>query len=277
MRRNGTIAAVVAAAGLLGAVQIHIIDVQPTATVRLLVVVALAIIVLVSLGVAWLHPTPPPASVERLGEYPALGGRRPWSVLRRATVVTIASGRSTRRDARVETEYLVRNRSRSSIGSIEVPMTGDTLLKAGDLEVMTQVDDGESMLGRVSFSNDFSPVVTFRLPAPGLSPGEVVRCRMRYLWPALAHIGSESWIINLRHARRGAAIAITLHYELEDAQVAEARIVRRMAGIRWEVVHGALKPVSSAKRSTIHLRYTKRRGDEFLRVVTERRLDPDMT
>jgi hypothetical protein len=183
---------------------------------------------------------------------------------------TIASGTSIRRDVRMGWEIDVRNRSNEPLGAIELPLVGEVPVSGEDLAVSGRTGDRAIALeAHVDHCDGISPIVTISPPAPGLAPGGTLCLAFGYEWPAMAHVRSDCWVIDLLHVEDGGIVVVELTFPEPDAQFADLHIVRARLGRRSDQPMGRLEPRADGGRSLLEFRYVKQHGDELLTMWTK--------
>jgi hypothetical protein len=255
-------AAIAAIIGMFGLVQVRAVSIDPPWWIQLLIAMVLLAAMLMALRPS--RRKLPPV-VERLDRDPSRRRRRPYLITRKRLNVTMEPGSTIRRDARLQWDIEVSNRSRAPLGAITLQLLGDVPVFENDLTVVGRTEGQTVPLEAVVDHRDgMSPAVTITLPAPGLAPTVTMTIAFEYVWPAIAHVHENDWVVDLRNIADGSTIGVTLDSPVPDAQVADVYVYRARLGSLREHVLGHLLPQTAGDRALVELTYTKRRGDELL-------------
>ena len=264
MRRLPSVAAIAAAVGTLGLIQIPAVSIDPPWWARVLIAGVLAAALFLAL-----RPSPRRVSpaVERLER--DLPRERCYEVTAKRLRVAVEPGISRRRDALLQWETELVNRSKWVLGAIELRLIGDVPVSANDLVVWGRIDTHKvPLVAAVNHRDAVSPIITIALPTPGLAPSAKTTLAFEYVWPAIAHAQANEWVVDLRNSADSSPVAVTLDNPRSDAQIADVRVYRRRHGALREHKLGYELPRTVAGHALIEFEYTKRRGDVMLILQT---------
>jgi len=268
MRRWGpTIAAILAVFGAFGLVQIKVVSISPPLWVT--IAVGAVIIAIVALTAIRAKEPKLPATVANLVANRARRGNRAYAITSKEMRVLIAPGTSLRRDADVTFTLTLRNRLNRPLGEVELPLLGEVPASEDDLAVSGRAG-GQTMnlAARVDSTDHLSPIIKILMPAPGIAPRESVTVSFRYVWPAVAHILKDEWILDVLLVEDGATARAILVYPATEAQFAEVRAIGRRFGLRRSHTVGNVEPTISGDRAIVEVVHTKARGEELLQITT---------
>jgi hypothetical protein len=259
------IALVLAAVGTAGLVQIRLIEVSPSPTVKLVMAAGLAL-ALIGVGIfRWKRPHRASAELRPYLDNPVRRRRKPWQATSKRLHIAVPSTGGDRRDAAMRSELMVRNRSQRRLPSVKFPLAGDSWARDGDLTVSTEVD-GKPTTQSVKYENGNSPVVSLSLPAPGLEPDSVVPVAFTWRWPGIASIKGGIWILSLRDMPSGADAEIQIDYPANLPQTANAKLVRAVGPVEWDVEQGSVSPASEEDIQQFKFACKRGRFDSYLAV-----------
>ncbi len=259
------IALVVAVFGTAGLVQVRLIELNPSPTVKLVIAAGL---VLALIGVSifeWKKPHRTSAELRPYLDNPVRRRRKAWQATSKRLHIVVPSTGGDRRDATMRSEFMVRNRSQRRLPRVEFPLAGDSWARDGDLTVSTEVD-GKPATQSVKYENGNSPVVSLSLPAPGLEPDSAVPVAFTWRWPGIASIKGGVWILSLRDMPFGADAEIQIDYPANLPQTANAKLVRAIGTIEWDVEQGSVSPVSGEDIQQFQFANKRGRFDSYLAV-----------
>lgn len=190
-------------------------------------------------------------------------GRRPWIVTDKTYCIHVPSQGGLRRDASLEVNVILQNRSRRMLGKIDFPIAGDSRVRAGDLTVVAEVDH-RATHAEVRYVDGNSPIVAVPMPAPGLLPGKEIPIRLRWTWPGMANMRGGTWTFVMTNAQSASSTRIDLMYPIDCPQLAEVRLVRSFGGIHWDVPKGSLSAKSTPKGLLFEFDHTRRSLDSLV-------------
>lgn len=268
MRRWGpTIAAILAVFGAFGLVQIKVVSISPPLWVT--TTVGAVIIAIVALTAIRAKEPKLPATVANLDANRARHGNRAYAITSKEMRVFVAPGTSLRRDADITFTLTLRNRLNRPLGEVELPLLGEVPASEDDLAVSGRAG-GQTMnlAARVDSTDHLSPIIKILMPAPGIAPRESVTVSFRYVWPAVAHILKDEWILDVLLVEDGATATAILVYPATEAQFAEVRAIGRRFGLRRSHTIGNVEPTITGDRAIVEFVHTKTRGEELLQITT---------
>lgn len=261
-----SLAAIVAAIGTFGLVQVRAVSIQPPWWGQALIFAGLLVAALLA-SRSSRHKLPP--MVEKLERNPSRRHRRPYLIDAKRLRVTMEPGISIRRDALLQWEIELRNRSKSALGAIDFNLLGDVPVFGSDLTVLGRTGaQTVPLAAMVDRGDGLSPTLTITLPAPGLRPKDSLTVAFEYVWPAIAHVHENNWVVDLRNAAASSSVHVTLDFPAADAQLADVHVYRRSFGTIREHVLGHLLPETMGDRALVELAYTTRHGDELVVLYT---------
>lgn len=262
-----TIAAILAVLGAFGLVQIKVVSISPPLWVTIVVV---AVIVAVVTWTAIRAKAPElRATVANLDANRARRGNRAYAITAKEMRVFIAPGTSLRRDADITFTLTLRNRLNRPLGEVELPLLGEVPVSEDDLAVTCRAS-GQTMnlAARVDSTDHLSPIIKVLMPAPGIPAQDSVTVSFRYVWPAVAHILKDEWIVDLLLVEDGATVRVSLAYPAAEAQFGEVRTISRRFGLRRAHTVGNLEPTINGDCAIVNVIHTKAPGEELLQITT---------
>ena len=93
------------------------------------------------------------------------------------------------------------------------------------------------------------------------------------MWPGVAHLRSDHWILDLRGAIPGAETCLTVSYPSDTSQQAVLRRVYRHVGLLHAESLGSV-PSVHAQSPCLHVDYTVKKGDLCLLLDTHTTDEP---
>lgn len=256
-------ASAVAACGLLGLVSVRFIEITPSPLAK---AVILIVGVLLVGGVAAVGHYKPHRGGDELKPLLRNRARRrggPWLVIDKTFLIHVPDQGGLRRDASLEVTVFLRNRSRRTLGYVEFPIAGDSWVRAGDLDVVAEVD-GQPTHAEVRYVDGNSPIVVVPMAAPGLRPGNDVAVLLRWTWPGMANMRSGTWTIGMNNVRPGSSTRIEVRYPISCPQRADVRLVKGFAGFHWDVPKGSLSAEKRADGLYFEFEHLKKSLDSLL-------------
>lgn len=242
----------------------HLFDITPTPAQRWAIIAASVLVFVGVVAVRRRKPIGAMREFKPLLSNPARHGRKPWAIVEKRCSVVVAGVGGLGRDAHIEFDLVVLNRSKHALGRVEFAISGGSWVQEGDLDIWVEVGGQAKACAPVRCSDGHSPIIVIPMLAPGLAPEDTVTVRLWWLWPGLANARSERWILGLSQMPPGALSRIRVDYPSEWPQVAEARLLKSFGGFQWDVAKGAVTPKQTVGRMRFEFEHVAGRRDSLI-------------